>query len=204
VETGPTSPPGEGFFSFISIQGMKELSEKGLMDTLAHEIAHQWGGNRVKFEGPGETWFPEGLATHSSNLYYSMIKNDSYIIDLALENCIGLPIGEFGKEIPLSNLSIYSDIRDNEDPRLDQILIYQKSAVVFHMLRYIIGNEDFFSLLHDLVSSYQDSNCTLSDFINESEKISKMNLNWFFNEWVFSTDNLDYYIEGVESNKKDD
>lgn len=203
VETGPTSPPGEGFFSFITIQGIKELSEKELKDTLAHEIAHQWWGNQVKFEGPGETWFPEGLATYSSNLYYSTIKNDSFIIELALENCVGLPIGDFGKEIPLSNISIYSDIGDNEDPRLGQILIYQKSAVVFHMLRYIIGNENFDSLLHKLVGSYKDSNCTLSDFINESEKISNIDLKWFFDEWVFSTDNLDYYIEGVESNKKD-
>ncbi|MBP9583572.1 MAG: hypothetical protein KBE38_15530, partial [Ignavibacterium sp.] len=83
--------------------------------------------------------------------------------------------------------------------------VYDKGAWVLHMLRYEIGDSAFFKSLHEYYDLYKYSNASVEDFKNICENVSSMNLNKFFDQWVYTgTENIfcSYTLSFKDQNKK--
>ncbi len=84
--------------------------------------------------------------------------------------------------------------------------VYEKGAWVLHMLRYEIGDSAFFKSLHSYYDLYKYSNASVEDFKSVCENISKINLDKFFDQWVYTgTDNIfcSYTFSFDDDNKKE-
>lgn len=143
-------------------------------DTYVHELAHHWWGNSVGPKTWNDIWLNEGFATYSEALYAE---------------------AKHGKDA--LNAKMQSKFSDNfrgtlyAPKDLFGETVYDKGAWVLHMLRYEIGDSSFFKSLHNYYDLYKYSNASVEDFKSVCEHNSGMNLDKFFDQWIYKgTDNI--------------
>lgn len=156
-------------------------------DTYVHELAHHWWGNSVGPKTWNDIWLNEGFATYSEALYAE---------------------AKHGKDELTSKMQ--SKFSDNfrgtlyAPKDLFGETVYDKGAWVLHMLRYEIGDSSFFKSLHNYYDLYKYSNASVEDFKDVCENVSGINLDKFFDQWVYNgTDNIFCsYTFDFENDKK--
>lgn len=161
------------------------------MRLLARQLARLWWGGRVSPASPDDAWLAAGLTRYSEALYveeaageegFRQVREDLTIGALVDESAA--PIANAGRLVPFS--SEYNSI------------VRDKGALVFHMLRQVVGDESFFRLLETFSQRFAGRSATIDDFERLAEEISGQPLDYFFGEWVRSTGvpqfNLEYVI----------
>jgi aminopeptidase N len=63
-------------------------------------------------------------------------------------------------------------------------LVYQKGGWVLHMLRGVIGTENFWAGIREYYRRYRDGNASTADLRRVMEEASRQDLSWFFDEWL--------------------
>jgi len=144
---------------------------------LGHEIVHSWIGNHV-FNDNGGNWV-EGLTTYLSNYYWHELKGDRQKAReerrmMLLSYAVYVPPDQ---DYPVAQFKRKSDQRDNA-------IGYNKTAMVFHMLRREIGDERFFAALLALVGEYGGRRAGWKDLEALFGRIAGRNLRSFFARWV--------------------
>lgn len=153
--------------------------------TFIHETAHHWWGDLITPLDWHHTWLSEGFATYAEALYLEHLKGpDAY--RKRIERYMDTPPGTFaGSVIGKSDTAFW----DSFAPR-----VYEKGALVLHMLRGLVGDSTFFTIMRNYLNNprLRYANARTEDFIDECEKASGRNLGWFFQEWVYaSADSID-------------
>ena len=144
-------------------------------DTYVHELAHQWWGNAVGPKSWKDIWLNEGFATYSEALYYEAISGKK-----ALQSTM---ISKYS--------SNFSGILSEPGPYLFTRIMYDKGAWVLHMLRWEVGDSNFFNILKTYYETYKYSNASISDFQAVCEEVSGINLDKFFEQWVYSNGQIE-------------
>lgn len=107
--------------------------------TVVHELAHQWYGDSLTPKTWQDIWLNEGFARYCEALWVEQEYGaEAY--------------GEFMQNIGrLRHPDLFAGegILADPDPILPNILIYNKGAWVLHLLRLLIGDDAFFTFLHD-------------------------------------------------------
>jgi len=149
----------------------------------AHELAHQWWGDLVTLTDWKEIWLNEGFATYFDALYteYSMGKLafHSRLEDFKIEYFYNLEYEDF---------PIYAP------DFMWGATVYQKGALVLHMLRNVIGDENFWFIMKRYAREFAYSNSTIKDFIEICEDVSKQDLGWFFEQWIYDKGHPEYNL----------
>lgn len=154
-------------------------------DTYVHELSHHWWGNSVGPKTWNDIWLNEGFATYSEALY-SEAKHGKD----ALKSTMQSKFSDYFKGTLYAPKDLFGET------------VYDKGAWVLHMLRYEIGDSNFFAVLHKYYDMYKYSNASVEDFKSVCETISGLNLDKFFDQWVYTgTDNIfcSYNFENDES-----
>jgi tetratricopeptide (TPR) repeat protein len=151
---------------------------------LAHELAHQWFGNLIPINltDPGyNQWLSEGFATYSDALY-TEFKDGPKAFGLHIEKYQQL-------YFQLSLTAKPTAIRDTRGPmqRLYRPVVYEKGALVLHMLRKVMGDEKFFELMRRYVEEYRNKATNVDDFRKLATTVNGSDLSWFFAEWYDRT-----------------
>jgi aminopeptidase N len=143
-------------------------------DMLIHELSHHWWGDAVGPKTWKDIWLNEGFATYSEALYWEKQSDSS-----ALHSTMQPKFGTFEKG------TLY-----NPGKELFSKLVYDKGAWVLHMLRKEVGNKVFFQIIKTYFEMYKYSNASTFDFKKLCETISKKDLSYFFNQWVFKGEGI--------------
>jgi aminopeptidase N len=147
---------------------------------LAHEISHQWWRCLVSPASPDDAFLDEGLATYSAALYVEDAAGEAAFEDVMHDIEIGALTHE--EMAPIAQAS-----RLHEFTPEYQSIVYQKGAMVFHMLRWVVGDEAFFKTLQAMCQEYAWKSISTDEFEKLAENVSKQQLTYFFAQWVSST-----------------
>ncbi len=147
-------------------------------EIIAHELAHQWFGDMITCGSWHDIWLNEGFATYCAGLRYEFI--DPFYWPIWKHNNISnvcyKPAG-----------SVYCDDTTNIGRIFDGRLSYSKGAMLLHMLRWVIGDDNFFAgmknYLNDPKLSYGFA--FTSDFKGHMEAVSGRDLTGFFADWYY-------------------
>jgi aminopeptidase N len=170
------------FYNQNSVSG-----ERGYETTVVHEIAHQWFGDSVTEADWHHVWLSEGFATYLTHLF-----NEFYFgrdrLTAGLERDRRRVIGYYRRnpESPLVDPAI-KDLND-----LLSANSYQKGSWFLHMLRGIVGDEPFFDCLRNYYKEYKNSIAMTEDFLRVVEETTGMELDWFFEQWVYQPGQPEY------------
>ena len=147
---------------------------------LAHEISHQWWRCLVSPATPNDVFLDEGLATYSAALYVQEAAGDTAFEDIMREVEIGALTHE--DVAPIAQAGQLHEFTPEY-----QSVVFQKGAMVFHMLRWVIGDDAYLKTMQSMVKDYAWKAISTDEFQKLAETVSKQSLTYFFAQWVSST-----------------
>lgn len=161
---------------------------------VAHELGHQWLGNLVTCATWKDLWLQEGGASYMEALWA-----DYHIGESAYLNSLADQKTSYFNEDAQSRFPIYN-VPENY---LWGATIYDKGSWIYHMLRYYVGDDNYFNgikqYLHD--SRWTFGAATTEQFINHLDSTSGVNLTKFKQQWIYQAGYPNYaYAKKIEGN----
>ena len=77
-------------------------------------------------------------------------------------------------------------------------LVYYKTGVMLYNLKYVLGDTLFLNAMKHYFNQWKMAHPYPDDFRNSITQYTQTDLNWFFDQWMETTKNIDYAIESVE------
>ena len=153
---------------------------------MAHELGHQWFGDKITTGSWEDIWLNEGFATFLAAFYMETQHPDTRIANRrTIVNAITSAPGG----------SVRVDDTTNVNRIFSSRLSYNKGSYLLNMLRFMMGDTIFFKAMQ----KYQQDPSVIygfartTDFKRIMERESGMDLTTFFNQW--------FYGEGYPSYK---
>ncbi len=161
--------------------------------TIAHELFHQWFGDKTTCETWADIWLNEGFARFGEMLWAEASGGET-----AYENYVMSKAWEF---------FYFSLAAPTYNPPVDQMfnwpyaaVVYDKPSCMLHMLRRVLNNDTvFFNTLRDYSSAFAYTTANTFQFRDflavRDSAIAPMDLKEFINEWIFQPDWPIYNIQ---------
>ncbi len=151
---------------------------KGL---IAHELAHQWFGDKVTCATWHDIWLNEGFANFGEQLVYEKLLMSSSDFQSYLKNQI-----DYITMYPTGSVYI-KDPEPSSNRIFDGRLTYGKGGFVLRMLKWKLGEQKFYNLLKAYTTAPQFANtyAKTADFVTFANTFSGENLTEFFNDWIY-------------------
>ncbi len=170
---------------------------RGLVNTIAHEIAHQWFGDSVTESTWADLWLSEGFATYFAGLFLQKSEGEAAFQDYMRQ--AAEQVFEFEKKKP-------APIFDRETENLMEILnpnSYQKGGWVLHMLRSSLGDDAFFRGIRSYYLDHKEATATSEDLRKALEKASGKDLSGFFKRWIYESGHPKYQLSWEWQQKRE-
>lgn len=152
-------------------------------DVIAHELAHQWFGDKVSFATWNHLWLAEGFAKYSEVLAAELVNvgttpvSHRSSIKTTARALTNTPIQLSAASIATSN-TIWTTNNDNA--------VYQRGAMVVSMLRATLGDTKFFQALKNYIAdpllAYKSA--TTADLERNIEGQAGIDMSSFFTAWI--------------------
>lgn len=186
VETEAGTPNG------YSAPGLLFLSPKGIgkqvnMKLVANQVARQWWGTLVSPTTRNHIWLENGLARYAEFLYLEHVNGPSALEGEVHDTYVEALTVDQPPLMQASRLEDYS-------PEF-WAATAGKGAAVLHMLRGVIGDENFLKVLKAFPEKFAWKSASTADFQKLSEEISGQGLNWFFLQWIESSGAPEFKME---------
>ncbi|HSU19229.1 MAG TPA: M1 family aminopeptidase [Acidobacteriaceae bacterium] len=153
--------------------------DRGNTRLLANTVAHQWWGSEVSPATLNDAWVTNGMDRYAE-LMYLEDQNGKQALQTAITDTEAAALA-YDTE-PLTALSRL----DPFSPQF-QNMTYDKGAMVFHMLRWEMGDEVFTKFLRALLSQNIDKSIRTAQVQQIAEANSNLQLTAFFSQWVDGT-----------------
>ncbi|MBV8325436.1 M1 family aminopeptidase [Chryseobacterium sp.] len=189
-----------GHMEYINGGGMEHQTMSSMgswgKSLIAHELAHQWFGDKVTCGTWNDIWLNEGFATfgeHFANEKLLMSNQDFMNFLSGQINYITSSTGG-SVYVPDSGLSSIGRIFDSR-------LTYSKGGYVLRMLKWMLGDASFYQALKDyharpaLAYNY----VVTSDFKVSLLQSTGKDFTEFFNDWIYGQGYPTYTIKWRQS-----
>jgi hypothetical protein len=148
---------------------------------VAHMLAYQWFGDYITCGSWHDIWLTQGFATYLTGLVYENFPN-AYVVNWTgwkqyyLNDIISAPDGSVYVKDPTRLSAIFNGRLSNS-----------KGAYLLHMLRWVLGDENFFKGMRSYFNDPELANgfALTSHFIKHMETAGDTSLTEFFNDWFY-------------------
>ena len=160
--------------------GKRVLDDPTQLGLMAHEAAHQWWGNRVTCAGWEHFWVNEGFANFMTAAWLQHAQGEVAYQQMVTgwRNRV-LALREKGADRAL----VFPDW--NKPSADDRTVVYQKGALVLHLLRQELGDEVFWRGLRAYTQAHDGRSVVSADFQQAMEAAAGRSLQPFFEMWVY-------------------
>src|SRR5262249_15012657 len=147
---------------------------------IAHELAHQFWGDAVGGENYHEQWISEGFAQYFALLYAERTRSKDTFEDILRQlRRTSITYDHYGPVWLGYRLGHLQG-----DSRVFRALVYNKGALVLHMLRRLVGDEAFFNGLRRFYQESRFKKVGTDDVRKAFEAQSGQSLERFFDRWI--------------------
>jgi len=163
-----------------------EGSYEGL---VAHELAHQWFGDLVTCRHWSEGWLNESFATYAEIIWLEADRGADHANYARLEQMVAYQIEDgrdYRRPIVESRYKYPSDIFDRH--------LYEKGALVLHMLRTLLGDAAWRRSLQRYLVRHAFGPVETADLRRACEEETGRNLSWFFDQWIYAAGHPDLKV----------
>ncbi len=146
---------------------------------LADTVAHQWWGVLVSPATNNDWWITEGGSRYSEARYIEFAAGKAGEQEAIKDMSVGalaydsVPLGQAG------TLDVF-------DP-VFQSMVTDKGGMIFHMLRWVLGDEKYDQTIRAFMSQYATKPVSTADLQKTAEQVYGEQLTWFFSQWLDST-----------------
>ena len=144
--------------------------------TLAHELSHQWYGDSVTLTQWPDIWLHEGFATWSEWIWSEHEGNAS-----------AHQLFEHYYNTPAHDVRFWTPPPGNPGTPFFMFngTIYVRGAMTLQALREEVGDFTFFQIMRSWAAQNRHGNVRTAGFIALSEQLSGMDLDHFFDVWLY-------------------
>ncbi|WP_332028394.1 M1 family aminopeptidase [Kaistella sp.] len=164
--------------------------------TIAHELAHQWFGDKITCGAWNDIWLNEGFATFGEHL----VNEKNLMTHSEFMNYLANQMNVITSQ---HNGSVYVDDSDlaNIPVLFSGRLTYVKGGYVLRMMKWILGDEAFYQLLKDYAANpaFAYSYAKTEDFKNQILVSTGRDFTGFFNDWIYGEGYPTYTIKWNQS-----
>jgi aminopeptidase N len=156
---------------------------------MAHELAHQWFGDKITCGSWEDIWLNEGFATHMTTGIWAEKQYPDLVVNFRKD--------EINEITSLPGGSVKVDDTTNVNRIFDGRLTYYKGSHLLHMLRLKLTDSVFFKAIR----AYQKDPKLIYGFARTSdlkrhlEQASGKDLTEFFNDWFTGQGYPSYNVE---------
>lgn len=155
------------------------IGNKSSIRLLANTMAHQWWGCEISPKTLNDAWITNGMSRYAELMYLEN-QDGASAMRAALEDVAAgalaydtIPLSSAGRLAPFS-------------PQF-QSMTLEKGAMIFHMMRWELGDKAFGDALRAALSQYAGKSIDTAEFENAAEAQTKQELLPFFAQWVDGT-----------------
>jgi hypothetical protein len=169
------------------------ISLKGLESVSIHEMLHSWYQMILATNESYYPWMDEGMTSYAQGLTKNFIYSEGQVDNpFSYRYDTYFAIAKSGRE---EAMSTHAD-HYNTNAAYGSAS-YSKGAVGLKQLEYIIGKDNLKKGLLRYFDEWKFKHPDLNDFIRVMEKVSGLELNWYYEYWVNTTHIIDYGIKSV-------
>lgn len=175
------------------ITGKRKLSS--LVGVSVHEMNHSWFQGVLAFDESHYSWMDEGFTTYASeevmrHLGYG--NNKEPLFNNGYKGYLTLEKREAGEP-----LTTHADFFNSN--MAYGISAYNKGGVFLHQLRYIVGDQNFRNGMMRFFNEWKFKHPTPIHLKRAMEKTSGLELDWYFEQFINTTNTIDYAVTSLYS-----
>lgn len=199
-------------YPMLTLNGGSYPGHTGL---LSHEIGHMWYYGMVGTNEQYRAFLDEGFTQYLTVWSLERIRGKGYQTSIKIGSYERRDSVRYrdlrwyipylhnvwdGLDMPLETHS--SDFRGKLRHSGGYGLVYYKTAAMLEHLRYVLGDSLFLGAMQHYTHSFTGAHPYPEDFRRSVAEYTKQDLNWFFDQWLITTKEMDYGISGLKRNKK--
>jgi aminopeptidase N len=159
---------------------------------IAHELAHQWFGDKVTCGAWNDIWLNEGFATFGQHLINEKLSMTSTQFQSYLLSEMNYITQSAGGSVYVSNANL-----GNTNAIFSGRLSYAKGGYVVRMLKWVLGETAFYNAVKDYHNrpnlAYQYA--VTDDLKNSLLQSTGKDFTEFFNDWIYGQGYPSYQIK---------
>jgi len=180
-------------FGGMEHQGMSTINRRWLRgfddDGIAHELAHQWFGDKTTCETWRDIWLNESFASFCEFVWEEAANGKDAYLALVRETANNY-FRDDNHHIP-----IYAPPLEGVEGVFNTSTVYYKGSCVLHMLRKQLQNDTlFFNSLKDYSSNFAYTTANTEQAIEFFKKRMNRDLTDFFDQWIYGPLNPEYNV----------
>ena len=157
----------------------QRIADHNSQRLLSNTLAHQWWGSTVSPATLNDAWITNGMSRYTELMYLEDSAGKNSMQSAITDVSAGALAYDTEPLTSLGRLDPFS-------PQF-QSMTLEKGAMVFHMLRWEMGDDAFTKFLKELLTQYKDKPIRTADLEKLAETSSNIQLEPFFAQWLDGT-----------------
>lgn len=164
-----TSATTFGDFFWVDKRGFQD---RNYVVVNAHEATHQWFGDFITGRHDGEQWLQESFATYYPGLFVGSVYGNDELDWYFRDQMNGAVAAGKANSLPVRHSAAGSSRH------------YPKGASVLHMLRHVLGEDNFRRSINHYLQKHAFATVETWDLQKAIMDETGINMDWFFDQWI--------------------
>ena len=177
-------------FTDFYVQDERGALDRNYISVNCHEQTHQWFGDYVSEISSTHHWLQESFATHYAKHFRRFIFGEDEFQWMRRDEMKSAIAANAANQLPIAHSQAGSTRH------------YPQGSIVLDMLRYVVGNEQYRRVITAYLQKYPYTNVESNDLYRAFYDVLGINLDWFFDEWVYRGGIPEYTIHYVDAGPK--